>query len=935
MASENRIHVILFMNFLLLLSSLLWSGTGYAQCPSDDDWRKKLIALDSIQSHPEEKIEELHSMQSLYLQCYTAKDSLYAKIVHKLGAFYRENDIEKAISLTQEAIGINSSKLPGSQPSFLANSYFNLGLYFQQLLIPEEASKYFDSCIQVGIRYPEKSKVVLAAFEQNAYSYFETGDYQKSIDAASYGILKITTADSVKKASLLFQKIQAQLEINQLASTEKDLLKIAPLLTESNVPIAFQANALTVYAHFLIKKKNYKEAVNNYQKAFQLNLENKFLLNSANNMNDLGMLYAQELNDPNKAIIAFNKGLDILHGMDDALYSQSRLYINMGMAYSKLKDYRKALDYYQKGLTVLPIHFKDSLPQNNPTSFNLKLVTNDYFVSKLLAFKGESFLEWYKAEKNEDHLHFALDAFRAASRMVDQMRWKQHGQQSKLFWREETKEMYENAIETCYLLNDHENAFFFFEKSRAVLLNDKLNELGAKKYLPQEDLTKEQELRIKLSSLHQKLSSLVVNTPPYNDTRQQLFATQETIEKFIKNLETTYPVYYQYKYDTLNPTIYKIRDNLADEQSLIEYFNGDSVIYILAIMPDTTVFKRINFKNYSTSANKLLTLSSDKALLNQNYGRYRELAYKIYGSLFKPLSIHTKKVIISPDDHFIPFEILLTDPDNPTSFLLRDHAFSYTYSADFLIKNTHEQPPAVNSLLGVAPVTYHPSLQQQPLTGADFSLENIEFNFQSAKFLMKESATKKQFLENLPLYSIVHLYSHANADSIGTEPKIYFYDSVLNVSELQTLGSLPTQLIVLSACNTGIGKNIRGEGVFSLARGFAAAGIPTSITTLWQIDNKPTYQLTELFYKYLSQELPLDEALQKAKLDFLDNNDITYELPYYWAANILIGKTDKISNIGNPPTFSPYLVIVTVLFIFIIFGIYIIGENPFKSRMKL
>src|SRR5690606_16015473 len=118
--------------------------------------------------------------------------------------------------------------------------------------------------------------------------------------------------------------------------------------------------------------------------------------------------------------------------------------------------------------------------------------------------------------------------------------------------------------------------------------------------------------------------------------------------------------------------------------------------------------------------------------------------------------------------------------------------------------------------------------------------------------------------------------------SIGSEPVIYLQDSVLEVSELQTLGDLSTRLIVLSACKTGIGKNIRGEGVFSLARGFAAAGIPSSVTTLWQIDNQPTYKLTELFFEYLSQGLPLDEALQKAKLDFLDNNDITYELPYYW-----------------------------------------------------
>src|SRR5690606_11779495 len=117
-----------------------------------------------------------------------------------------------------------------------------------------------------------------------------------------------------------------------------------------------------------------------------------------------------------------------------------------------------------------------------------------------------------------------------------------------------------------------------------------------------------------------------------------------------------------------------------------------------------------------------------------------------------------------------------------------------------------------------------------------------------------------------------------------------------------------TRLIVLSACKTGIGKNIRGEGVFSLARGFAAAGISSSVTTLWQIDNQPTYKLTELFFENVSQGLPLDEALQKAKLDFLDNNDITYALPYYWAANILIGNTNKINREIHSSTIFPYII---------------------------
>src|SRR5690606_1748009 len=106
--------------------------------------------------------------------------------LHRLGANLREiGNLEKAVLFTKEAIAINNAKLPGSQPSFLANSYFNMGLYYKGLLMPDNSLSYFDSCIQIGSLYPEKTFLSLLAFEQKAFYYFETGDFQKSIDAAN------------------------------------------------------------------------------------------------------------------------------------------------------------------------------------------------------------------------------------------------------------------------------------------------------------------------------------------------------------------------------------------------------------------------------------------------------------------------------------------------------------------------------------------------------------------------------------------------------------------------------------------------------------------------------------------------------------------------------------------------------------------------------
>jgi CHAT domain-containing protein len=131
------------------------------------------------------------------------------------------------------------------------------------------------------------------------------------------------------------------------------------------------------------------------------------------------------------------------------------------------------------------------------------------------------------------------------------------------------------------------------------------------------------------------------------------------------------------------------------------------------------------------------------------------------------------------------------------------------------------------------------------------------------------------------------------------------------------------RLIVLSACETGNGRFYRGEGVFSFNRGFAAMGIPASVSNLWSVDNNATYRITELFYQYLSKGLPADLALQKAKLDFIATaGTLEQQLPYYWAASIVIGKSDAIYH----PRPSPWWWIagsaVILLLAFLAFRLY-------------
>ncbi|HZG24321.1 MAG TPA: CHAT domain-containing tetratricopeptide repeat protein, partial [Chitinophagaceae bacterium] len=684
--------------------------------------------------------------------------------------------------------------------------------------------------------------------------------------------------------------------LKQIASAERNITRSIFLLENNNTDSIRLATSYSIYASLLNQKGFLNSAISYYQKAFELNKAKAYWRQCAKDMLDLGYLYDAGLQNDIKALACYNQGVKMLEKSGD-VYQLAGIYINMGVMNWRKKNFRQALQFYQKALNVLPIRFRDTSIKSNPSLNMLKLVANDYYISTLLSNKGEALLDQYRVEKNKELLHAALASFEAADKSVDLMRWKQYGDQSKLFWRGKTKSMYGNAIEVCYLLNDVEKAFYFFEKSRALLLNDKLSELGAKKFLSPSDNIKEQQLRIRISSLNSQLASLKEGDTNYKSARRNLLAAQEEWEKFIRGLEVKYPVYYQYKYENAAYPVRSIKNKLsANNQSLVEFFNSDSVVYVLSISGNKQVLLRVSYPEYGNKARSFITACSRRMMLKQDYSEYKELAYELYEKLLKPLHLPLGRVIISPDDYFIPFEALISDKALSSGFLLRQYAFSYTYSMALLMKKTDHSPANGQSFLGVAPVHYSPALHLEPLMGADRSLQDILPYFKHTSVLTNDQATKHEFLQKWSQYSMVQIYSHADADSTDIEPVLFLRDSAVHINEIQPRGDYQTEMIILSACKTGVGKNAIGEGIFSLARAFMSVGIPSTVTTLWQVDNHATFNLTEAFYKYLSKGLPKDIAMQKAKLELIDNNDDAYRLPYFWAGNILLGKTTSINE---------------------------------------
>ena len=112
-------------------------------------------------------------------------------------------------------------------------------------------------------------------------------------------------------------------------------------------------------------------------------------------------------------------------------------------------------------------------------------------------------------------------------------------------------------------------------------------------------------------------------------------------------------------------------------------------------------------------------------------------------------------------------------------------------------------------------------------------------------------------------------------------------DGFLHPSEILDL-DLNADLVVLSACQSGLGKLVRGEGMIGLTRAFMYAGTPSVIASLWSVADESTSVLMDEFYKYLIKEnLGKTESLRKAKVSLI--NSKKYSHPFYWAPFILTG----------------------------------------------
>ena len=247
-------------------------------------------------------------------------------------------------------------------------------------------------------------------------------------------------------------------------------------------------------------------------------------------------------------------------------------------------------------------------------------------------------------------------------------------------------------------------------------------------------------------------------------------------------------------------------------------------------------------------------------------------------------------------------------------YLLNDYIIGYNSSATFYLQG-HQQEKHKKNILGVFPIF---TKTEYELTFSKNEFAAIKKNFEGTYF-ENANATFNNFKKNAANYSILHLSTHASSGDLETAASIKFSDQEVLYSQLYNMDINP-DLVVLSACETGIGKLFKAEGAMSVARGFQFAGAKNLLFSLWRVNDYTTAAFMDKFYSNVLKGHPFMTANHQAKLDFLADATIANakKSPYYWAAFIYYGS----SNTKVPATDYTYY-IIGFLILISLFLIYI------------
>jgi CHAT domain-containing protein len=779
-------------------------------------------------------------------------------------------------------------------------------------------------CLEKAISLHKKFTSLTIGDEKYSYQilgilYNQLGDVKKSLQ---YYDLQLALIDPLKYDAIARTTINKAIALKDIDMMDSAINIAKKVLSYPGIIPIRRANLLTVLAEAQSKNNHFSEAYINVAKALiildtlpietaDLNEKRSFTLKQKGIIENLTKEYSK----------AIRTQLDAINYYKKTGNSRSRelakIYIELGKSYIENHLYDSALQSFQIALHIVA-------PVDSVNYFSLPLksqLNSENTIMEALDAKAGVFTKKFSLLKDIKYLESATQCYDLSFEVERKLMMNFSYDQSKQLMLKVSRDRSEKAINLCFLLfqitkNESwkEKAFQFAEKSKAFILLESIKRnMAANSGLRNDTLfQKVQTLQTRLSYTDKmifeagivKNDSLLAILKKQKNTqnRDLLLANNELIRSNKSFINTTE------KADSTSISI--VQKSLPDNQTaLLEFFTGDSSTYIFILTKNSPLLFFKATDSLATSINHVLQFYTDKNKINNEPEAYQAAAYQLYQQtgLSTIDNDKIKKLVIIPDGqlNFVPFDALVTSikpQQNPRmfSYLLLQNQISYGYSVATLLKQAGNNATASASGLSLfAPVFANKERGKTPLLHSMEEADAIKKENSSGKFYLKEQAGINQFKKAVTNAGIIHIASHASADTgSGRQPLIDFYDSSLYLNEIYSMHMAP-RLVVLSACETGIGIIDKSEGAMSLARAFYYAGAKNIITSLWSVDDKSTAALFSQFYAGIKTD-DYSRALYDSKLNYLKNATSSTASPYYWAGFIHIGNQKQHGNNNRP-----------------------------------
>jgi len=358
----------------------------------------------------------------------------------------------------------------------------------------------------------------------------------------------------------------------------------------------------------------------------------------------------------------------------------------------------------------------------------------------------------------------------------------------------------------------------------------------------------------------------------------------------------------------------EIQDLLGEDNAILDYWAGREKTVIWVISGSRIIGKLTEYGSEDLEKQ----ISDCRTMLRSGA---EDLLKDLYNKLIVPVEqeIHSNKslyIIPHRSLHFLPFQALM---DTSGTFLIEKFNISYAPSASVLKHCSLKDPALNNDFLGLA--LGNMSLGNfSSLPGTSAEIRQIIQLYPGGTAKFENETSETYFKTEADAHTVLHLATHGFLDSRRPMNSYLLLppddknDGLLTVSEIFDL-NLNSKLVVLSACETGLGMLSTGDEMIGLSRAFMYAGTPAIIVSLWPVEDATTALLMTRLHQYYSAGYRIQEALTYAQRDLLNHNftpsverganhvkwenALKYEIesgnktkarnPFFWAPFVLIG----------------------------------------------